>query len=146
MERVAGLEGLAEQVGKRLDAVEHYTRAYRQYCWPVHSINDLKLAPFHLLASEGAVHTDRPHTWHMEMIAKLCAADAGLLLATPFQIVDLSDEQSTANATAWWTEMTGQGREGMVVKPLDSSRRQTRGHTASDQVSWRGVPPHHLRT
>jgi protein phosphatase len=62
MERVAGLEGLAKQVGKRLDTVEHYTRAYRQYCWPVHSINDLKLAPFHLLASEGAVHTDRPHT------------------------------------------------------------------------------------
>ena len=129
MSRVAGLESLAEQVGKRLDAVEHYTRAYRQYCWPVHSINDLKLAPFHVLASEGAVHTDKPHTWHMETIAKLCAADAELLLATPFQIVDLTDEQSTAAATAWWTEMTGQGREGMVVKPLDFIAEGRRGIT-----------------
>src|ERR1700742_4371282 len=35
-------------------------------------------APFHTLASEGAVHTDKPHTWHMEMIAKLCVADTEL--------------------------------------------------------------------
>ena len=76
----------------RLGAVEHYTQAYRQYCWPVSSLGDLKLAPFHLLASEGAVHTDKPHTWHMEMIAKLCAADTEILFATPFKIVDLQDE------------------------------------------------------
>ena len=129
MSRVAGLEGLAEQVDKRLDAVEHYTQAYRQYCWPVHSINDLKLAPFHVLASEGAVHTDKPHTWHMETIAKFCAADTELLLSTPFQVVDLTDEQSTAAATAWWTEMTDQGREGMVVKPLDFIAEGRRGIT-----------------
>ena len=65
----------------------------------------------------------------MEMIAKLCAADAELLLATPFQIVNLNDEQSTAAATAWWTEMTGQGREGMVVKPLDFIAEGRRGIT-----------------
>ncbi len=129
MGRVAGLEALAEQVGKRLDAVEHYTRAYRQYCWPVNSINDLKLAPFHLLASEGAVHTDKPHTWHMEIIGKLCAADTELLLATPFQIVDLRDDDSTATAVTWWTEMTSKGREGMVVKPLHFITEGRRGVT-----------------
>ncbi len=70
MLRVPGLEALSAHTTARLDAVEHYTRAYRQYCWPVNSLGDLKLAPFHLLASEGAVHTDKPHTWHMEMIWK----------------------------------------------------------------------------
>ena len=76
---------------QRLDALERYVREYRQYCWPVNSLDDLKLAPFHLLASEGEVHTDKRHTWHMEMLARLCQADDRLLLATPFQIVDLND-------------------------------------------------------
>ena len=44
---------------------EHYIEAYRRYCWTVHSLEDLKLAPFHLLASEGAVHSDKDHVWHM---------------------------------------------------------------------------------
>ena len=55
------------------------------YCWIVHSLADLKLAPFHLLASEGAVHTAKDHLWHMETLARICQADTGLLLATPFQ-------------------------------------------------------------
>ena len=29
------------------------SQAYRRYCWPVNSLDDLKLAPFHLLATEG---------------------------------------------------------------------------------------------
>src|SRR3984885_5441955 len=48
----------------RSKMVNDYIEAYRRYCWPVNSVNDLKLAPFHLLATEGAVHTDNPHTWH----------------------------------------------------------------------------------
>ena len=129
MLRVSGLETLAAQTAQRFDAVEHYTRAYRQYCWPVGSLADLKLAPFHLLASEGAVHTGKPHTWHMEMIAKLCTADTEILLATPFKIVDLQDEASTADAVAWWTMITAQGREGMVVKPLNFIAEGRRGIT-----------------
>ena len=126
---VPGLEPLSAQIAKRLSAVEHYTTAYRQYCWPVGSLADLKLAPFHILASEGAVHTDKPHTWHMETIAKLCGADPDILLATPFKIVDLHDEASTADAVAWWTQMTAQGREGMVVKPLNFIAEGRRGIT-----------------
>ena len=46
-----------------------YPEAYRRYCWPVNSVDDLKLAPFHLLATEGQVHVDKPHDWHMEILA-----------------------------------------------------------------------------
>jgi protein phosphatase len=49
--------------------------------------DDLKLAPFHLLATEGSVHTDKQPGWHMEKLTKLCAQDEKLLLATPFKIV-----------------------------------------------------------
>ena len=34
-----------------------YVAAYRRYCWPVNSVDDLKLAPFHLLNFQhGVVH------------------------------------------------------------------------------------------
>jgi protein phosphatase len=112
-ERIPGLDSLKEKTGQRLDALERYVRAYREYCWPVNSLDDLKLAPFHLLASEGAIHTDRRHPWHLEMLAKLCQADERLLLATPFQIVDLNDSASCDAAITWWTDMTSAGREGM---------------------------------
>src|SRR5581483_4407379 len=52
-----------------------YVDAYRRYCWPVSSITDLKLAPFHLLATQGAVHTSRDHGWHMEKLARICRED-----------------------------------------------------------------------
>jgi protein phosphatase len=37
--------------------VKYYIQSYRQYCWPVSSAEDLKLAPFHVLASEAGLHT-----------------------------------------------------------------------------------------
>jgi hypothetical protein len=30
---------------------------------------------------------DKRHTWHMELLGRLCATDEQLLLQTPFQIV-----------------------------------------------------------
>jgi protein phosphatase len=126
-EQVAGLDALQQRTAQRLRALEGYTRAYRQYCWPVHSLDDLKLAPFHLLASEGAVHTDKRHTWHLDMLARLCQCDERLLLTTPFQVVDLNDTLSCDAVTAWWTDMTSAGGEGMVVKPLEFTARGRRG-------------------
>jgi protein phosphatase len=112
-------------VGDLLARVEHrqqmtarYVDAYRVYCWPVSSLEDLSLAPFHLLASEGAVHADRDHVWHMETLARLCAADEGLLLATPYRVIDVNAEDSVAEGIGWWEALTGRGGEGMVVKPL----------------------------
>jgi protein phosphatase len=141
-ERVAGLEGLRERTAKRLNALERYVSDYRQYCWPVNSLDDLKLAPFHLLASEGAVHSDKRHTWHMEMLTRLCAGDERLMLTTPFQIVDLNDSASCDAATAWWTDMTSAGREGMVVKPLDFITKGRRGFV-QPAIKCRG--PEYLR-
>jgi protein phosphatase len=50
--RIEGLDGLLQRTEDRLGAVQGYVREYRQYCWPVKGLGDLKLAPFHLLASE----------------------------------------------------------------------------------------------
>ena len=74
-----------------------YVEAYRRYCWPVASLDDLRLAPFHLLASEGAVHADKDHVWHMEHARPASAEpDAALLPATPHRVVDATDAASQA--------------------------------------------------
>jgi protein phosphatase len=112
---------------RRLDLVTKYREAYRRYCWPVHSLADYRLAPFHLLATEGAVHADKTNRWHMETLHRLAAADAAFFVATPFREVELSDEAAVAAATEWWLELTGAGGEGMVVKPLEFLSRGERG-------------------
>jgi protein phosphatase len=112
---------------RRHQDVGQYIAAYRRYCWPVGSLADFKLAPFHLLASEGKVHTDKDHVWHMETLGRICAADPELLLATRYVLLDLNDESSQAQGIAWWVSLTEQGGEGMVVKPLDFLHRGQRG-------------------
>jgi protein phosphatase len=120
-------EVLLARFQSRLKAAEKYVAAYRQYCWKVESIADFRLAPFHLLATEGKTYFDRNHIWHMETLQKLCAADDALLLATNYKVITLTDEASVEEGTNWWLEMTGKGGEGMVVKPLDFIVRGSRG-------------------
>ncbi len=120
---------LLEHYRQRLDAANLYVDAYRHYCWPVRSLKDLKLAPFHLLATERQVHVQRDHVWHMEKLAELCTASDGLLLPTRYKLVDVTDVASLEEAARWWEELTGHGGEGMVVKPLDFIVRGRRGLT-----------------
>ena len=110
---------LPEHYQGRAEMAEQFVTAYRQYCWPVNSISDFKLAPFHLLVTEGAVYSDRDHVWHMDTLAKICQADTQMLLATPYLLIEVNDEASVARGIAWWEELTGAGGEGMVVKPYN---------------------------
>jgi len=103
---------------QRLGRLRKYRDAYRHYCWPVKSLDDYRLAPFHLLASEGAIH-DKTNRWHMETLHRLAAADSEFIVATPFVEVDVASSIDVGKAALWWEEMTGKGGEGMVVKPLD---------------------------
>ncbi len=111
----------------RTQDIDRFVAAYRQHCWPVDTISDLKLAPFHLLATEGLVHTHRDHAWHMEILAEVCRADPELLLATRYLVVDVTSAASQEKGIAWWLELTGQGGEGMVVKPLAFLHKGRRG-------------------
>jgi hypothetical protein len=96
-------------------------------CWPVNSITDLKLAPFHLLATEGRVHTDRDHVWHMDTLARICGGDEEMLFSTEYKVVDVTGEASQAEGIRWWEALTERGGEGMVVKPLDFIVQGQRG-------------------
>ena len=123
---------------ERSKRIEHYIDAYRAYCWPVNDLTDLKLAPFHILATEDSVHSNQPHTWHMSTLAKLCAANPDLLHATTNHVVDLTDDQSVNNVIAWWENQTAQGGEGMVVKPLDFIARNNKGRLIQPAIKCRG--------
>jgi polynucleotide kinase-phosphatase len=124
---IDGAKELTERFRRRQDAANLYVDSYRRYCWPVDSVDDLKLAPFHLLATEGQVHVNRDHVWHMETLAGICKQSDGLLLATPYKQVDVTDNSSTDPASEWWLELTAAGGEGMVVKPFEVVARGRRG-------------------
>lgn len=50
---------------------QSYTQVYRQYVRRVSTLADVRVAPFHLLFSEGAVHVDRAHAWHLEHLIRI---------------------------------------------------------------------------
>jgi len=147
LERAAGrLQGEAREQVSAVEAsfrdrersIGRFVDAYRRYCWPVGSIADVKLAPFHLLASEGHVHVDKDHPWHLNTLGELCRADPEIFRETAALAVDLNDPDGQAAGIAWWDELTGQGGEGMVVKPSEFIHRGRKGLT-QPAVKCRGA-------
>lgn len=127
--RARGLDvgELLEQHRVREDLAQRFARAYRSYCWPVESIRDIRIAPFHVMATEGAVHADKDHVWHMSTIRSFIDGEGGPLMTTPFEVVDLADPANEEAATEWWTSLTESGGEGAVVKPLSFVATGSRG-------------------
>ncbi len=126
-ERGLDIDDLLTRTSERSLAATRYADAYRRYCWPVHSAEDLRLAPFHLLASASGTHLDRDHLWHMDTLARLASTGDALLVATPYRHVRLDDASEVAAATVWWEAMTAAGGEGMVVKPRAYALRGAKG-------------------
>ena len=125
--RGVDLQGVLAGLEARRAAVAKYVAAYGRYCWQVKGVEDLRLAPFQILATEGATYVDQTHLWHMQQTGLLAGAGAPTIASTPFKVVDLNDEASQREAIDWWTELTAAGGEGMVVKPIDFVARSGRG-------------------
>lgn len=120
------LGALVERTRARLTDIEAFSGVYRRYAWGVTSVDEIRLAPFHLLASRGHVHSDKPHPWHLGSLGRL-AGGGPTLVATPAREVDLSDGASELAAIEWWSELTAAGGEGMVVKPIEFVARWKNG-------------------
>ena len=114
-----------------------YVDAYREYCWTVRSVDDIRIAPFHILACEGKVFSNEKHVWHMEAIRKYLIGSDPVLMATPYLCVDTEDEASRADGVNWWLSLTGEGGEGMVVKPETYIAREN-GRLLQPAVKCRG--------
>ncbi|WP_163188692.1 polynucleotide kinase-phosphatase [Cellulosimicrobium sp. SL-1] len=131
---------LRRRTARRATDAELFVEAYRRYRWDTGAVGDgggggadplhgVQVAPFQVLASgtagrpgspevTGATYAGRDHLWHLGVADALVAADPALFRATRRVVVDLADEASRAEGTAWWEELTAAGGEGMVVKPL----------------------------
>ncbi|GAA3128557.1 polynucleotide kinase-phosphatase [Planomonospora alba] len=124
-EAVAALEAAARRgldVGdlladtrRRLDNAARFRDAYARYCRPVSGLDGVSLAPFQILACEGrATAVTEPHPWHLEMLSRL---EDPLITHTRHVHADLDSAESVRAATEWWSALTAEGGEGMVVKP-----------------------------
>jgi len=118
---------LASAQRRRLEHVDRYIDAYRRYVWPVRGVDDLRLAPFHLLAAESGVFVDRDHAWHLDRADALVAADPDWFTRTDRRVVDVTDAESEAAAAGWWEDLTAAGGEGIVVKPMTFVARGRKG-------------------
>ena len=80
-------------------------------------LDGVRLAPFQILATEGAVYHERDHAWHLALPTgwprptRSSHARPGGCASTP------PTRTPWRPATAWWEELTAAGGEGMVVKP-----------------------------
>ena len=113
------INAILQDYKNRLECIERYRDAYRRYCWPVTSVDDYRIAPFHILATEGRVWNNETHLHHLAIIRDYIAGIDPIFIATNHLAVDLNNEASVAAGIDWWRNLTDAGGEGMVVKPLD---------------------------
>ncbi|MFJ8430635.1 polynucleotide kinase-phosphatase [Kitasatospora sp. NPDC094019] len=130
---------LDRQRGRAAD-LRDFAAAHRRAAAPGRPL----LAPFRLLAAEGANLATGPEREHLARIDRLVEADrtapgdgtersaaaagtAPTLYRTARRWVDTADEASTAAAVAWWEELTAGGGPGIVVRPSVSPTRTAPG-------------------
>ncbi|MGY5136701.1 polynucleotide kinase-phosphatase [Streptomyces nigrescens] len=115
-------------------------------------LDGIRLAPFQILAVQGRSLAGLPHTDQLAQLDRLIAAEGavaareaggatdrpGLLATTRRILVDTEDETSVAAGIAWWQELTADGGEGMVVKPVQALIRQADGRLVQPGVKCRG--------
>jgi protein phosphatase len=111
------VDALSQRFTDRVSRAAAYAMAWDSYVWPVSGVDDLRVAPFHFLASEGRVWFDQDHVWHMSLAQRLAEAGEKVITNTRFKIVPLMDEHACAETVRWWEELTENSGEGMVVKP-----------------------------
>ncbi|MEO0891937.1 MAG: polynucleotide kinase-phosphatase [Pseudomonadota bacterium] len=122
----ADLQKLRAQTQIKLSNAKLMGKTIAGYCWDAHTVDDYRIAPFHILATEGSVHTDQPHTWHMQTIEKLAHADP-IIQVTGWKRIDLNDPEHRQTVTDWWLDHTSKGGEGLVFKPTEFFVRGEKG-------------------
>lgn len=119
--RSIDISSLELEYTKKYDNTIKYKKSYENYSRTANSLEDYKIAPFHILATENNLHTNKNHIWHMEEISKICDKnnENGILLMTNYKVINLNNENQINDLIQWWENLTSNGGEGIVIKPLD---------------------------
>lgn len=113
---VEDVSDLRQEFARQLKNAEAFDITWRGYTWETPSLDGIRIAPFHVLASEGRVHKFETHATHMKWVSLMLGTDP-MLMGTEFHEVDLSDPASLDAAVERWLAATAARAEGMVVKP-----------------------------
>ncbi len=109
-----------EWVGEWTELLQNanvFAEAFQAYCWDTDGMEGIRIAPFHILAHQNHAFTEHEHVWHMEH-AKELAACSDLLMETEYKVVELDeDSEDEQGLIDWWTSITEEGHEGLVIKP-----------------------------
>lgn len=98
----------------KLDNARVFRDVFQKYCWEINDIDQIQIAPFHLLAHSNETFFEKPHTWHMEMNKEFSKME-NLFVETEYMIID--NAASEEEAIKWWDVITSDGHEGIVIKP-----------------------------
>lgn len=118
------VSALADRVRARAENISRFRDAYRRY---VGAPTDVRFAPFQVLAAGDATFETHDHGWHLSIADRLAIAAPDYVTSTGRLRVDLGVEASVEAAVAWWKSLTGDGGEGMVVKPFGNLTRTGKG-------------------
>ncbi|MSS85441.1 polynucleotide kinase-phosphatase [Actinomycetaceae bacterium WB03_NA08] len=129
---------LLGRVQDQSEAIDGYNRAWRHYVWPTEGLEGVQIAPFQLLAAEGANFSDRDHLWHLDVADRLAEVDPQLVRKTRRKVVCVGDGESVEAGVSWWMALTEAGGEGMVVKPLVNLARDEKNRLVQPGLKVRG--------
>lgn len=118
---VADLLGRAQ---KRSENAQAFRDSYRRY---VGAGETVRFAPFQVLAGHAQTFETQDHGWHMEIAARLAAADPDFFIETQWIRVKTGLDEERDRAVEWWQKYTDNGGEGMVVKPWQNLVRGPKG-------------------
>jgi protein phosphatase len=122
----AELDDLRAKAAHRAEAAARMGATIDGYCWDAASIEDYRIAPFHVLAAEGQAFDNETHAWHMEHAARL-AEEESILMATGWRRFSPAVDRDVEAIAEWWLEHTDAGGEGFVFKPIDFVTRGAKG-------------------
>ena len=107
------MTGCSETAGKLANA-ETFRDVFQKYCWDVHDIGDIRIAPFHTLAHSTGASWEQTHEWHMEQNREF-ARISTMMMETEYRVI--ASEADETDVIHWWDEITAEGHEGIVIKP-----------------------------
>lgn len=121
-DRGLDVAALATKTSNRTENARAYRAAYRAYVRPTEGLTGVTLAPFQILAGERETYAlTRDHRWHLDQLAAL---ESELITPTRHRYVDLGSTTQRQAAVDWWLDLTANGGEGMVVKPISAPSRK----------------------
>jgi hypothetical protein len=129
-----------EDVEKQINLLENSKKfhdVFSFYCWNIEDINNVKIAPFHILSFSKESNFNRNHEWHMG-ISKELSMMSSLFIETPYMIINLDNEQEKNSCIKWWKEITEDGHEGIVIKPYKFISKNKNGEIVQPAIKVRG--------